>query len=220
MTNDPNENRGPEEQNDQTAPQQGDAPEQAEGQPPQQPAGEQTPPAGTTPETPPEQPAQSPEPQAGQPAGGEMGKKIEEMANMQIGGFSLCKIVALGGAALLFLSFFLPWWGISVEERKPGDDVSADARAAARQDRDAARLDAVSYMSPKQIAELSKDMAKDDKGSLSLYGWNLGGGIVTFIFSLLILGILVALMFVPALKPFAMFGLLLGCVCLPWWFSS
>jgi hypothetical protein len=203
MTNDPNENRGPEEQNDQTTPQQGDAPEQAQGQPPQQPEQDQTPPAGTTPETPPEPQAPAAAPQAGQPAGGEMGKKIEEMANMQIGGFSLCKIVALGGAALLFLSFFLPWWGISMERNEnPGDLSREELTDASNEFNEAMKGNRDFYTSV-----LDDD---DDDGSQSAFGWDLGRGIVTFIFSFIIAGAVAAVMFVPAVRPFSMFLLLLA----------
>jgi hypothetical protein len=119
-----------------------------------------------------------------------MGKKIEEMANMQIGGFSLCKIVALGGAALLFLSFFMPWWGISIERK--GDNATADL--AREESLEAARYRAF--------------LGGKDEISESAWGWDFSRAIVTFVFSFLIAGAVAAVMLVPQIRPYGMFMLL------------
>jgi hypothetical protein len=192
MTNEPNENQTPQEQPE--------ANEQAQPAP-EQPA--------------PEQPAQPVQETQAPPAspGGEMGKKIQDMANRQVGGFSLCKIIALGGAALLFLSFFLPWWGFSQESKKPDGNITSDVRRAANEELSEAGRDAADYLkmfSSDALIDFGKDMAKDGKASISAYGFDMGRGIVTFIFSFLIAGAVAAVMFVKPIQQFGMFLLLLA----------
>jgi hypothetical protein len=156
MTNENNENQTPQDE-----PQ-----SQPETQASQEPAPQQ--PAAPVQQT-----------QASTGGGGEVGKKIQDMANMQVGGFSLCKIIALAGAGLLFLSFFLPWWGQDAEKIDGGND---------------------------QLAGLMQEAGpSEDDFSGSAYGWDMGRAITTFIFSFLIAGSVLAVMFVEPVKPYAMF---------------
>ncbi len=199
MTNENNENQTPQDE-PQSPPE-----AQASQEPaPQQPAA-------------PAQQTQAPSPTTG---GGDVGKKIQDMANMQVGGFSLCKVVALAGASLLFLSFFLPWWGLSVEtkevkfqdlsedEKKELEDDSKDYQDAQKDQRDFME----DVFSREDGRDFFEDLQKNNEASISAFGWDLSRGIVTFIFSFLIGGAVAAVMFVKPLQPFGMFVLLLAAI--------
>lgn len=193
MTNENNENQTPQDE-----PQ---SPPETETHASQEPAPQQ--PAA------PVQQTQAPSPGGG----GDVGKKIQDMANMQVGGFSLCKIVALGGAALLFLSFFLPWWGISQEEVKDvkRSDVQDELKEA--NDYGTETFDFMGdVFSTKALRKFGEEYGKEKEASLSAFGWNLSRGIVTFIFSFLIAGAIVVTMFVPAVRAFAPFILLVAVI--------
>ncbi|MFP4353813.1 MAG: hypothetical protein ACLFUJ_01725 [Phycisphaerae bacterium] len=160
---------------------------------------------------------------------------------MQLGGFSLMKIVAAAGGILLFLSFFLPWWGMGLEfDKVDAGDVS-NARSEYQKvfDGDASDDDKAdanwvfSVAGLEEAQEMGKAQGKVNANesvdySWSAFGWDLTRGIVTFIFALEILVLVGLTILIPSarrvgfalLLPAALLAFVVLILTLTVWFGT
>lgn len=138
----------------------------------------------------------------------------ESLLHLPAMAWSLC-IVA--GAGLLFLAFFVPWWGIEIDR---GKDASASER---REANEVQERNAFWYL--QHVRPVSK---LDDADGVTLWGWNTGTGITGLVFVILLLPIAVLPLCFKLLRPWAWVGRFLaalaGCVMLVmfavWFFGA
>ncbi len=149
--------------------------------------------------------------------------------------------LAMGGAALMLISFFLPWWSIDLSEgKRPKRGELTDEAARKRYENDLkayqadveaageAMQDGTDFYRDAISKSAWRGLNKKGGGSASAFGWNVGSGITAFIFSLLVLPMLIVPMFVPILKkwswamamPAAVMGLIAFILAFVFWLSS
>lgn len=116
----------------------------------------------------------------------------------------------LGGAFLLFVAFFLPWWSMSLNESPEKLSGEKDMKAAFEA---AAKLGTV--MNDRREWYQShfdrRDRSDRDKG-ISLFGWNTATGITAFIFTFFVAAFVLGPMFVPVIRPYAWIGYLVSAI--------
>lgn len=139
------------------------------------------------------------------PAGGAAaGKSVPAARPLAVGvpglnftfcGLNLLRMAALFGTLLCLISFFMPWWSMSVDIRFPAGGVAGDDLRQMRGEIDpfnSALEKAVKFCaddaSDKDTKELQKVLAdarneKSGDFSYSLWSWSFARGILVFIFS-------------------------------------
>lgn len=134
-------------------------------------------------------------------------------------------ILILAGGAILFLSFFMPWWGYSWENPDK-DSVKKLARAIKAVNK------SDDWYDDHNVNEAIEDEREDDKDadeiSVWLWGWNSGIGITVFVFSFAVLPLAIVPMFVAPVQKWAwtgsivcaVFGLITFILFLVWFFGS
>jgi len=155
-------------------------------------------------------------------AGGLVGAKA--------GGLSMLKLGVMIGAFLMFLSFFLPWWGIDLGYTPPKQGCTAEQTQKDGDERkelgEVIEENGEFYdkvLSKDQIRKLVENSGKAVNGqkgnwSGSAFGFDFGRGVVSFIFGLLVLALVTPLLFVKFLQKWAWTVMLpaavMGLVCL------
>lgn len=121
----------------------------------------------------------------------------------------------LAGAGLLFLAFFLPWWGLRgvPEDRLLAGDGASKVQKVRAENAPWYATYAVWDKFQKERDSLLDAARKGqdvqlDQVSVSLFGWNTGPGVVAFIFFFLVIAFVLGPMFVPVLRPVAWIGYL------------
>jgi len=117
---------------------------------------------------------------------------------------SLWRYLIIAGGGLMFLTFFMPWWGISTESDPGKISGMDDVEKMAKKGTDALEV----WM---KGAEWYRDHLDSvprpgSKDSETLWGWSTGTGVTGFILSFFILAIGIVPMFVKAVRPWAFFG--------------
>lgn len=126
-------------------------------------------------------------------------------------------LLMIAGAGLLFLAFFVPWWGIEIES---GEDASRKEREEASEVQDENFFWYLQHVRP--VSKIN------DSDGVTLWGWNTGTGITGLVFVFLILPLAILPLCINALKPWAWIGRFLvaiaGCVMLVmfaiWFFGA
>ncbi|MBI5725813.1 MAG: hypothetical protein HZA50_17770 [Planctomycetes bacterium] len=194
---------------------------------------------------------QSADPQAGSPVAhtapaAQPGQFLQpgKLPGLNVGGLPILKLAICAGAFLMFLSFFLPWWGAAVTTRswrdndanrqnentqKAGKDLD-DFKAAVEGDNEF-HESVLSKSQNERGLKVIEDWRREGKAgqsSASAFGWDFARGIVTFIFGLLILLVTVPQLFLrflarwgwTALLPSAAMGLVVFILALTVWFGT
>jgi len=143
---------------------------------------------------------------------------------------SLWRYLIIAGGGLMFLTFFTPWWGISIDVEKASEIdsskqsdfrkiVNNDGEWWADHDVDKDVLGAVVFgRTPPDSHEVSD----------RFWGWSTGTGVAGFILSFFILAIGIVPMYVKVVRPWAFFGsfaaaimgLILFILSLTWMFGA
>lgn len=171
--------------------------------------------AGVAVAAPPAMPATPPVPSSGAAPVGSLSSSADD----------IWPILILVGGAILFLSFFMPWWGYTWEAPDK-DDLKRLSRAIKTVNK------SEDWYDDHGVTEGLEDEREDDNDadeiSVWVWGWNSGIGITTFVFSFAVLPLAIVPMFVvPAQKwawtgsfVCAIFGLVTFILFLVWFFSS
>jgi len=131
----------------------------------------------------------------------------------------LWRYLIIAGGGLMFLTFFTPWWGVSMDVEKM---MEADSKKQEEFQR-IMRNDAEWY-----VDHLDSTPRGKDESSERLWGWSTGTGLTGFILSFFILAIGIVPLFVKAVRPWAFFGsfaaavmgLILFIFALTWMFGA
>ena len=134
------------------------------------------------------------------------------------GNATLFAYAGLGGAFLLLLAFFLPWWGISMCSEAEGEKAMKDMKpedamatfAEMGKAVDTAFLE--SKWSKDEVKKMETKRGKDERFSLTAFGWKFGTGVTGLIFGLLLVGIFLPGRFVPMVAKFEWIGGLVAVV--------
>ena len=126
----------------------------------------------------------------------------------------------LAGAGLVFLAFFLPWWGLTgVPEDRPGMGNTAQVKSPELLAKNAAWYAKYTVWDRFQNqrdsmldAARQGENVKIEQVSISLHGWDIGPGVVAFIYFFLVVAIVLGPVFVPMLRPGAWMGYLVSAV--------
>lgn len=126
----------------------------------------------------------------------------------------------LAGAFLLFVAFFLPWWGLTgVPEDRPGFGNGVQVKTPDLLTKNAewyARYAVWDRFQKQRDAMLNAAREGEDvnvgRVSISLFGRNTGTGVVAFIYSFLAVAIVIGPVFVPVLRPGTWAGYLASAV--------
>jgi hypothetical protein len=153
-------------------------------------------------------------------AAGDPVQQVRKLAEANEG--KLLKLALVAGAAVFFVSFFLPWWTLSAEVDRPKDPSADDAKLLAEEEKEFsdALEDGEDFKEDSFDRRDGLDFYKDlqDEGEASLWGmgWDFGTGITAFIFSFLIVGLAAASlllpMALPSVKPYTWAPLLAAAV--------
>ncbi|MEI7836033.1 MAG: hypothetical protein WCK05_06435 [Planctomycetota bacterium] len=122
----------------------------------------------------------------------------------------------LAGAMLLFVAFFMPWWGLTgMPDDRPGFGNVAQVKVPGLLAKNASWYATYAVWDRFQKQrDATLDAARQGEDvkigqvSISLHGWDTGPGVVAFIFFFLAVAIVLGPMFVPVLRPVAWVGYL------------
>jgi predicted Zn finger-like uncharacterized protein len=110
--------------------------------------------------------------------------------------------LAASGAAIMFVSFFVPWWSMRIYYPyldPPSASLEREMRLAGKiLDQNEAFLIKHS-ISPTDFFDF-KSLHKGMYGSVRLFGWNFATGIVSLVFSLLVAGFFLSLLVAGAIS--------------------
>lgn len=145
-----------------------------------------------------------------------------------IAGTSQWKLLMLVGAALFFLAFFVPWWGVSVKNMEPDRDRMRDMtpkqleKFQEEMEELAEKMEEMgeivndrsiddwyeSHGVDEEMRDKQKDADEDTKKiSVWLWGWSVATGWVAFLFGLLLIApIVVVAMVVKPIRDWAWIG--------------
>lgn len=122
----------------------------------------------------------------------------------------LWSILTFAAAGLLFLAFFVPWWGFTLKNL---DDK--DVGKATQKDIDRVMNDSMRWMednlSSKKRDELGQEIVgvmfgKEEKASVIEWGWSTGTGVMGLIFVFLIVPVALVPLIVKPLESWAWIG--------------
>jgi hypothetical protein len=133
------------------------------------------------------------------------------------------KFVAMGGALLMVVSFFLPWWGASFTRTVPNGARQIqkswdEADEFAQTVKDDKQFHEDAWTDKQKNEQKNKFVQPDDrpqpgdtiKWSGSAFGWRFASGIMSFIFGLVLMALIVPQLFVKVLQRWGWTGLLPG----------
>jgi hypothetical protein len=135
----------------------------------------------------------------------------EESQGAQRAGLSRTALLAGAaslGVLLMFLSFFLPWWGVDLHTK-----AVADVRQQQPMQRDADEFSRIWKQNDDFYKSMLSDgqrkgwdefveapLNRDNSFSTSLFGWDFARGIVTFVLSILAAVLIASQLLVPVLR--------------------
>jgi len=151
------------------------------------------------------------------------------------------KIIGLGGAFIMVVSFFMPWWGMDISYTIPKENDDKERKAfdkeckefmSAQKENSSWYIDSISeknaktwgekvagmFMGGGRIGRLrgldgDEDVAatqpgETTKASISSFGWKFAGGILAFIFGLVLMALTIPQLFVKILQRWGWTGTL------------
>ncbi|NLW85684.1 MAG: hypothetical protein GXY38_02300 [Planctomycetes bacterium] len=149
-------------------------------------------------------------------------------------GLSLWRILTAIGGLVMIISFFTPWWRMSIDVRSPGQqDVARRTLEQELSEYRLVRMDHAEFHNRRfgggQLNRFERPL--DQQGgshALRAWGWDFGRGIATLILGLVVLAVAMVVMFVPimryyawtAMLPAALFGLIVVILSLTVWIGS
>jgi hypothetical protein len=134
------------------------------------------------------------------------------------------KIIGLGGAFIMVVSFFLPWWGMNIASTVPKFDDPKERQLCEKEGKALLKIlgakENRDFYDKTFSAKDREDFAEGDeqdpkpgdvvKKSKSAFGWKFASGILSFVFGIIILGLMIPQLFVKFLQRWGWTGTLPG----------